>query len=36
MVTAMMILPRRDATMEHAAHLLLDVLTRMAASAPAR
>lgn len=34
-VRALVILPRRDATVEHAAELLLDTLARMAAQAPA-
>lgn len=33
-VAALVILPRRDATVEHAAELLLDTLARMAAAAP--
>lgn len=33
-VTALVILPRKDATVAHAAELLLDTLARMAASAP--
>lgn len=36
MVTALVILPRADATVEHAAHLLVETLRKMAASAPSR